>query len=65
MDVPRDSLQSVDADVESHTSSAGAAGASGQPPAATSPTPAGELLKVTPAPVPQARTPTPEPVQVS
>ncbi|PSN48941.1 hypothetical protein C0J52_03469 [Blattella germanica] len=53
---------SVDADVESHTSSAGAAAASGQP-AATSPTPSGELLKVTPAPVPQARTPTPELVQ--
>ena len=64
MDVPRDSLQSVDADVESHTSSAGAAAASGQPPA-TSPTPTGELLKVTPAPVPQARIPTPELVQVS
>ncbi|XP_069682015.1 multiple PDZ domain protein-like isoform X7 [Periplaneta americana] len=58
---------SVDGDVESHTtevasaSSAGAAGGSRQPP--TAPSPTGELLRVAPPPVPQARTPTPELIQ--
>ncbi|GLH01326.1 Inactivation-no-after-potential D protein [Gryllus bimaculatus] len=60
---------SVDGDVESQstevasTSSAGAAGGSERRRASTSPTPSSELLKVTPQPVPQARTPTPELIQ--
>lgn len=65
---PTYSLQSVDGDVESHTtevasaSSAGAAGGSGQPP--TTPSPTRELLREAPSHVPQARTPSPELIQV-
>jgi hypothetical protein len=66
---PTYSLQSVDGDVESHTtevesaSSAGAAGGSGQPPTIPA-SPAGELLRAAPSNVPQARTPSPELIQV-
>jgi hypothetical protein len=66
---PTYSLQSVDGDVESHTtevasaSSAGAAGGSGQPPA-TPASPTRELLRAVPLNVPQARTPSPELIQV-
>lgn len=65
---PTYSLQSVDGDVESHTtevastSSAGAAGGSGQPP--TTPSPTGELLRSASLNIPQARTSSPELNQV-
>lgn len=58
----------MDGDVESHTtevasaSSAGAVGDSRQPP--TTPSPTRELLRATPAHVPQAQTPSPELIQV-
>ena len=58
----------MDGDVESHTtevasaSSAGAVGDSRQPP--TTPSPTRELLRTTPARVPQALTPSPELIQV-